>query len=73
MRRFTIGSAKRFTVNEARGSAKTLLAGMQEGVDPQVKKRAGRQRSDTLQAMLEAYIAARGVKKSTADYTAARI
>lgn len=67
MCRFTIGSAKRFTVNEARGSAKTLLADMQKGIDPQVKKRAGRQRSDTLQAMLEAYIAARGVKESTAD------
>ena len=40
---------------------------MNEGVDPQAKKRAARQRSDTLQAMLEAYLAARGVKETTAN------
>jgi integrase len=67
MRRFTIGSAERFTVNEARGRAKALLAGMHEGLDPQFKKRAARERSDTLQAMLEAYLAARGVKEATAS------
>ena len=66
MRRFTIGSASRFTVNEARGRAKTLLASMHDGIDPQFKRRAARQRADTLQAMLEAYIAARGVKETTA-------
>ena len=31
MRRFTIGSAERFTVNEARGEAKALLAGHAPG------------------------------------------
>jgi integrase len=67
MRRFTIGSTERFTVNEARGEAKALLAGMHQGVDPQIKKRAVRQRSDTLQAMLDAYLGARGVKETTAD------
>jgi integrase len=66
MRRFTIGSAERFTVNEARGRAKALLAGMHDGVDPQFKKRAARQRADTLQAMLDAYLAARDVKETTA-------
>jgi integrase len=66
MRRFTIGSAERLTVNEARGRAKALLAGMHDGVDPQFAKRAARERSDTLQAMLEAYLAARGVKETTA-------
>jgi integrase len=66
MRRFTIGSAKRLTVNEARGRAKSLLAGMEQGVDPQAKRRAARQKSDTLNAMLEQYIAARGVKHTTA-------
>ena len=66
MRRFTIGSAERFTVNEARGRAKALLAGMHDGLDPQFKKRAARERSDTLQAMLEAYLTARGVKEATA-------
>jgi integrase len=67
MRRFTIGSAGRFTVNEARGRAKALLAGMHDGIDPQFKKRAARERSDTLRAMLEAYLAARGVKDATAS------
>jgi hypothetical protein len=66
MRRFTIGSAERFTVNEARGRAKALLAGMHDGVDPQFKRRAARQRADTLQAMLDAYLAARSVKETTA-------
>jgi hypothetical protein len=66
MRRFTIGSAGRFTVNEARGRAQALLAGMHDGIDPQFKKRAARERSDTLRAMLEAYLAARGVKETTA-------
>ena len=67
MRRFTIGSAGRFTVNEARGRAKALLAGMHDGIDPQFKKRAARERSDTLHAMLEAYLPARGVKEATAS------
>jgi hypothetical protein len=66
MRRFTIGSAERFTVNEARGRAKALLAGMHDGVDPQSRRRAARQRGDTLHAMLDAYLAARGVKETTA-------
>jgi integrase len=67
MRRFTIGSAGRFTVNEARGRAKALLAGMHDGIDQQFKKRAARERSDTLRAMLEAYLAAKGVKEATAS------
>jgi integrase len=66
MRRFTIGSAGRLTVNEARGRAQALLAGIHDGIDPQFKKRAARERSDTLRAMLEAYLAARGVKETTA-------
>ncbi len=67
MRRFTIGSADRFTVAEARGRAKALLAGMHEGKDPQSARRSARQRSDTLQAMLDAYISAKGVRETTAE------
>src|SRR5262245_484845 len=67
MRRFTVGSAARFTGNEARGKAKKLLAEMHDGVDPQLKRRSVRQRSDTLQAMLDAYISAKNLKETTAD------
>src|SRR5690242_18464380 len=49
------------------GRAKTLLAGMHEEINPQSRKRAARQRSNTLSAMLEAYLAARGVKQTTAE------
>lgn len=67
MRRFTVGSAERFTVNEARGKAKKYLAEMHEGLDPQVKRKSVRQRSDTLLAMLNAYIAAKVLKDLTAN------
>jgi hypothetical protein len=66
MRRFTIGAASRFTVDEARTAARALLADMSSGKDPQTKRRAARSRSDTLAAMLDAYIAAQNVKPSTA-------
>jgi integrase len=66
MCRFTIGPTARFTVVEARDRAKALLAGMTAGIDPRVAKRAARQRSDTLQAILDGYIAARSIKDSTA-------
>lgn len=66
MRRFTVGSAERFTVNEARGKAKKLLADMHDGLDPQLTKKSVRQRSDTLKAMVEAYISAKDLKAATA-------
>lgn len=66
MRRFTIGAASRFTVDEARTAARALLADMSSGKDPQTKRRAARSRSDTLAAMLDAYIAAQNVKPSAA-------
>jgi integrase len=66
MRRYAIGPASRFTVDEARGKARTLLAEMHEGEDPQLKRKAARQRSDTLQAMLDGYIEAKGVRETTA-------
>jgi Arm DNA-binding domain len=53
MRRFTIGAASRFTVDEARTAARALLADMSSGKDPQTKRRAARSRSDTLAAMLD--------------------
>jgi Arm DNA-binding domain len=66
MCRFTIGPVERFTVVEARDKAKALLAGMTSGLDPRIARRASRQRSDTLQAMLDGYIDARSIKASTA-------
>jgi hypothetical protein len=67
MRRFTIGPVERFSVSEARLRARTLLAEMHDGKDPQAKRRAARQRSDTLTTMLDDYIGAKGVKETTAD------
>jgi integrase len=67
MRRFTIGPVDRFSVSEARLRARTLLAQMHDGKDPQVKRRAARERADTLATMLEAYILAKGVKDTTAE------
>ena len=67
MRRYTIGPVDRFTVSEARLRARTLLAEMHDGKDPQVKRRAARERADTLATMLEAYILAKGVKDTTAE------
>jgi integrase len=67
MRRFTIGPVERFSASEARLRARTLLAEMHDGKDPQAKRRAARQRSGTLAAMLDDYIDAKGVKETTAD------
>src|SRR5262249_14729194 len=67
MRRFTVGPVERFSVSEARLRARALLAEMHDGKDPQVKRRATRQRSDTLTTMLEAYILAKRVKDTTAE------
>ena len=65
-RRFTIAPAERMTVAEARDAARRLLAGMSEGKDPQVARRAGRERSATLEAQLDEYLQAKQVKPSTA-------
>ena len=65
-RRFTIGSASRLPVAEARIKARLRLAEMASGKDPQVRRRAERQRSATLGAMLEEHILAKAVKDSTA-------
>jgi integrase len=67
VRRFTLSPADRSTVAEARAQARQLLAGMSRGRDPQMAKRAKRERSRTLAAMLDEYIDARQVKPSTAD------
>src|SRR6516164_1662919 len=67
MRRFTIGPIERFSASEARLRARMLLAEMHDGKDPQAKRRAARQRSDTLAAMLDDYIDAKGVRETTAD------
>jgi integrase len=40
---------------------------MHDGKDPQVKRRAARERADTLATMLEAYILAKRVKDTTAE------
>jgi hypothetical protein len=63
MRRFTIGAASRFTVDEARTAARALLADMSSGKDPQATRRAARSRSDTLGSLLEDHIAAKGLKR----------
>src|SRR3954452_6283272 len=66
-RRFAIGRADRLTVAEAREQARKLLAEMAQGKDPQLRRRAQRERSDTFADQLDAYIAAKGVKDTTAD------
>jgi integrase len=66
VRRFTLSPADRSTVAEARAQARQVLAGMSRGRDPQTAKRAKRERTRTLAAMLDEYIAARQVKPSTA-------
>ena len=66
-RRFAIGRADRLTVAEAREQARKLLAEMAQGKNPQLRRRAQRQRSDTLVDQLDAYIAAKGVKYTTAE------
>jgi hypothetical protein len=60
------GSASRLPVAEARIKARLRLAEMASGKDPQVRRRAERQRSATLGAMLEEHILAKAVKDSTA-------
>jgi integrase len=67
MRRFTIGRTARFTVDEARTKARALLADMHSGKDPQLKRRSAWERSGALQAMLDDYIDAAGVKETTAN------
>jgi integrase len=67
VRRFTVSPADRSTVAEARAQARQVLAGMVRGRDPAVARRAKRERSRTLSAMLDDYIAARQVKPSTAS------
>jgi hypothetical protein len=67
VRRFTLSPADRATVAEARAQARQVLAGMIRGRDPAVARRAKRERSHTLQEMLDEYIAARQVKPSTAS------
>ncbi len=58
-KRFTIGPVQRFTVAEARDKARALLHGMTNGQDPQIERRAARERSGTLGELLEDYIAVR--------------
>ena len=67
VRRFTISPADRSTVAEARSQARQVLAGMVRGRDPAVARRAKRERSRTLEQMLDEYITARQVKPSTAS------
>jgi integrase len=67
VRRYTIGPSKLFSVSDARLRARALLAGMHEGRDPQIKRRAARERSATLDEMLDDYLGARQVKASTAE------
>jgi integrase len=67
VRRFTLSPADRATVAEARAEARQVLAGMIKGRDPAVARRARRERSRTLQEMLDEYIEARQVKPSTAS------
>ena len=55
------------TVAEARVQARQVLAGMSKGRDPAVARQAKRQRSRTLQAMLDEYIEVRSVKATTAE------
>jgi len=63
--RFTIGSVSLLTVQDARARARIVLADMHEGKDVHAKRRAGRQRSETLMSVLEDYMKARGVKPLT--------
>src|SRR6202042_3198894 len=66
VRRFTLSPADRVTVAEARAQARQILAGMSRGRDPQMAKRAKRERPQTPSAMRDEYIEAREVKPSTA-------
>ncbi len=66
--RYTIGSTSKFTVAEARAAARKTLVGMADGKDPQTIKRAKREQSATLGAMLESYIGAKNIRPSTAAH-----
>jgi integrase len=66
VRRFAIAPADRLTVAEARDEAREILADMSKGVDPQLARRAKRERAKTLGEMLDDYLDAKGVKASTA-------
>jgi integrase len=65
-RRFVIGRADRLTAAEAREQARTVLAEMAQGKDPQVRRRAQREGSDTLGEQLDDYIAAKRLSGATA-------
>jgi integrase len=67
VRRYTIGSAEHVSVSKARQDARTLLASMHKGQDPQRERRAQRERSSHLGAVLDDYLDARRVKASTAE------
>ena len=67
VRRFTIAPADRLTVVDARAQAREILAGMSKGRDPAVTRQAKRERSRTLQSMLDEYIEARSLKATTAE------
>jgi integrase len=66
VRRYAIGPVDRWTVAEARSEAQQILAGMNKGVDPQLARRAKRERARTLGEMLDDYLDARDVRASTA-------
>jgi hypothetical protein len=55
------------TVADARAQAREILAGMSKGRDPAVTRRAKRERSPTLDVMLDEYIEARRLKATTAE------
>lgn len=70
--RFAMGSVSLYkTVDEARDEARGLLLDMKRGVSPQARRQADREAEknragETFGEQLEAYIAAAGVKESTA-------
>jgi len=66
VRRFAIAPVDRLTVAEARDEAREILADMSKGVDPQLARRAKRERAKTLGEMLDDYLDAKDVKASTA-------
>jgi integrase len=66
VRRFAIAPVDRLTVAEARDEARKILADMSKGVDPQLARRAKRERAKTLGEMLDDYLDAKAVKASTA-------
>ena len=64
-RRFTIGRADRMTVDEARSKARPLLGQMSEGYNPQLKRKASREKSATLAEQLDDYLDAQEVRPLT--------